>query len=316
MMHCSHKALLRLPDAPPMAAMTSSDLEAILHATERLTQSMTSEIHFNEPKTRSVTPLSDVSRLSPTAQACCTPPTCSPGLTCGTQDHCTNNEWHKAPQDRKATFCLSQIFIKFLKRDRNPVECIACGDKVPAKQTFRAPCAHHYCRECIANFAKASMKDETLYPLQCCQIRMPAKKVDRQLPKPLQTQFRAKTVEYSVPPATRVYCANQKCSAFLCSSDTRNRKAEMTCRVCGTTICLACKNRRHSGEECLEAGLQRDLKRLADDKNWQSCPGCRAIVERTDGCSHITCRCSTHFCYRCGARWRKCFCHRDSAGDH
>ncbi|KAG2353425.1 hypothetical protein BDR07DRAFT_1433340 [Suillus spraguei] len=154
------------------------------------------------------------------------------------------------------------------------------------------------------------MKDESLYPLQCCQIRMPVKKVDRQLPKPLQTGFRAKTVEYSVPPATRVYCANQKCSAFLCSSDS-TRKANMTCRVCGTTMCLSCKNRKHLGEECIEAGLTRDLKRLADEKNWQSCPGCRAIVERTDGCSHITCRCSTHFCYRCGARWRKCFCHKE-----
>jgi hypothetical protein len=288
-----------------MAVMTSSDLEAALHSTERLAQSITSETHFDVSKTRSGTPLSDVS-LSP--QVCCTPPPCSPELKCGTQDR-TNDEWHRAPQDRKAIFCLSQIFIKFMKRNQTPVECIACGDKVPPKQSFRAPCAHRYCRECIANFAKASMKDESLYPLQCCQIRMPAKKVDRQLPKSLQTRFRAKTVEYSVPPATRVYCANQKCSAFLCSSDTR--KANMTCRVCGTTMCLACKNRRHPGEGCVEAGLQRDLKNLAEDKNWQSCPGCRAIVERTDGCSHITCRCSTHFCYRCGARWRKCFCHRE-----
>ncbi|KAG1756892.1 uncharacterized protein EDB91DRAFT_1233581 [Suillus paluster] len=189
------------------------------------------------------------------------------------------------------------------------LECIACGDKLPPKQSFRAPCAHHYCRECIANFAKASTRDESLYPLQCCQIRMPAKKVAQQLPKSLQIRFCAKSVEYSVSPATRVYCANEKCSAFLCSSDTR--KVNTTCRMCGTMMCLACRNRRHAGEGCVEAGLQRDLKRLADDKNWQSCPGCRAIVERTDGCSHITCRCSTHFCYRCGARWRKCFCHRE-----
>ncbi|KAG2350013.1 hypothetical protein BDR05DRAFT_901970 [Suillus weaverae] len=288
-----------------MAVITSSNLEAASHATERLTQFMTSEDHYDASKKRSETPLSDVS-----PSPCYIPPPCSPELKChsGTQDY-TNNEWHEAPQDRKATFCLSQIFIKFLKRDQTPVECIACGDKVPPKQSFRAPCAHHYCRECIANFTKASMKDESLYPLQCCQIRISAKKVARQLPRPLQTRFRAKIVEYSVPPATRVYCANQKCSAFLCSSDTR--KANMTCRMCGITMCLACKNRRHLGEGCVEAGMQRDLKRLADDKNWQSCPGCRAIVERTDGCSHITCRCSTHFCYRCGARWRKCFCHKE-----
>jgi hypothetical protein len=189
------------------------------------------------------------------------------------------------------------------------IECIACGDTIVPRKSFRAPCAHRYCLGCLANFAKVSTRDESLYPLQCCQIRMSTERVARRLPKPLQTRFRAKSVEYSVPAATRVYCANRKCSSFICSSNTH--KTNMTCLVCGITTCLGCRNRRHPGEDCAGAGLQEELKTLADNKNWQSCPGCQAVVERTDGCSHITCRCATHFCYQCGARWQKCFCHRD-----
>jgi hypothetical protein len=34
----------------------------------------------------------------------------------------------------------------------------------------------------------------------------------------------------------------------------------------------------------------------------RDCPGCGATVEKTFGCDHITCRCSVHFCWRCGER--------------
>lgn len=34
--------------------------------------------------------------------------------------------------------------------------------------------------------------------------------------------------------------------------------------------------------------------------NTQSCPGCYTIVQRTEGCSHMTCSCGRHFCYYCG----------------
>ena len=34
--------------------------------------------------------------------------------------------------------------------------------------------------------------------------------------------------------------------------------------------------------------------------NTQACPRCFLIVQRSDGCDHITCRCGAHFCYVCG----------------
>lgn len=34
----------------------------------------------------------------------------------------------------------------------------------------------------------------------------------------------------------------------------------------------------------------------------QDCPGCGATVQKIVACDHITCRCGTHFCYRCGAK--------------
>ncbi|TXT10734.1 hypothetical protein VHUM_02239 [Vanrija humicola] len=36
--------------------------------------------------------------------------------------------------------------------------------------------------------------------------------------------------------------------------------------------------------------------------NASACPGCKSIIEKSEGCNHMTCdHCRTHFCYRCGA---------------
>jgi E3 ubiquitin-protein ligase RNF144 len=45
---------------------------------------------------------------------------------------------------------------------------------------------------------------------------------------------------------------------------------------------------------------------LADSKKWQHCPHCRNLMEKIDGCLHMTCRCGTQSCYNCGQRWDTC----------
>ena len=35
-------------------------------------------------------------------------------------------------------------------------------------------------------------------------------------------------------------------------------------------------------------------------KTAKACPGCKAAIERTEGCNHMQCRfCATHFCWQC-----------------
>jgi hypothetical protein len=41
-------------------------------------------------------------------------------------------------------------------------------------------------------------------------------------------------------------------------------------------------------------------------KNTQACPSCHIIVERTEGCNSMACKCGAVFCYQCGAA--ACIC--------
>lgn len=165
------------------------------------------------------------------------------------------------------------------------MECIICGDTVRRSQRFKAPCSHFYCRGCLVNLVEASTRDETLHPVRCCHQPLPAADFLPLLPSDLRSNFQDKSEEFATPPASRIYCPNQTCSEFLGSSS--GRRSEVTCTSCGTRVCSACKNRAHLYEDC---------------------PGCHAIVELWQGCYHMTCRCSTQFCYLCAALWKTCDC--------
>ena len=42
---------------------------------------------------------------------------------------------------------------------------------------------------------------------------------------------------------------------------------------------------------------------MGEKSGWRRCYKCRNLVELTQGCTHMTCRCKAQFCYICGAVW-------------
>jgi E3 ubiquitin-protein ligase RNF14 len=113
-----------------------------------------------------------------------------------------------------------------------------------------------------------------------------------------------------------------------------------TCDSCEFSFCILCKRAWHSIAPCssditsrfleqymaLEEGdperlalerrfgkaqLAKLVAKLQEDeenRKWLArsttkCPNCACFVEKSQGCSHMTCsRCATHFCYLCGRR--------------
>ena len=46
-----------------------------------------------------------------------------------------------------------------------------------------------------------------------------------------------------------------------------------------------------------------ELASWAKGGNAQACPSCFSLVQRTEGCPHMKCKCGAQFCYTCGAPW-------------
>lgn len=187
-------------------------------------------------------------------------------------------------------------------------KCIICGDTIDASTAFRAPCSHDFCHECVIKMVELASRDEKLLPLRCCTRLLPIDPVLEIVPCRQRAVFQEKLREASVPPPRRVYCPKASCSTYLGEAPKwANSQARITCPTCLTGVCIKCKNATHPGSNCQQNILTLQVKKLAEEKGWQTCPGCKMIVERIEGCNNMSCRCGAEFCYRCGTR--KCSKH-------
>ncbi|KDQ60369.1 hypothetical protein JAAARDRAFT_56274 [Jaapia argillacea MUCL 33604] len=189
--------------------------------------------------------------------------------------------------------------------------CIICQDPIIGTE-IAAPCGHYYDPTCVANLFEAATRDETLFPPKCCRQPFPLTDVRPHINETIFKSFVEKSKEFGTP--KRVYCANKSCNRFLgpvshgfLFTTKIYPCPEATCR---TRTCSRCKTSTKGGmlHKCVDRDDPgaHEVINLGVRQGWARCPGCRMMVERTAGCSHMTCRCKTQFCYNC--KQRKCKC--------
>ncbi|KAI1661645.1 IBR finger domain-containing protein [Daldinia decipiens] len=203
-------------------------------------------------------------------------------------------------QPESSSWATARISRKYASPE---LDCLACGEKYIYLDVMRAPCGHLYCRECLAQLFRSAMSDESLFPPRCCQQNIPLRGLVFSLPKELIREFRAKEVEFSTP--RRTYCHQPECSAFI---PPKNHVGDIAiCMDCGVQTCITCKGPSHNGDCPDDKDLQEVLE-LAQEHGWQQCYNCLSLIELSDGCYHMTCKCRSEFCYLCGTPWKNCDC--------
>ncbi|KAF9007107.1 hypothetical protein BDQ17DRAFT_260716 [Cyathus striatus] len=195
----------------------------------------------------------------------------------------------------------------FLKAACSSFWCTACTDAILDDEThLRAPCGDIYCYMCTLRMVDAATSDVSLFPLSCCQRVIPSEDIATILPPDKRPSFRDKTTEHTTNILYRVYCPIPTCTTFLGSS--KGYEGNWLCTSCKLDICGKCKQQAHPGDTCQGYVGSILLKELVQSQAWQTCPKCKAVVERTYGCDHMSCRCGTQFCYRCAKLWKTCSC--------
>lgn len=164
-------------------------------------------------------------------------------------------------------------------------ECLVCGDQVQANEAWTAPCSHHYCIDCLENFHRACLADQTLYPPKCCHLEMPWSDVKPRINHQLARTFEGKREELNTDAGRRTYCFYPPCARFIGPSDIKGDLA--TCPTCRNVTCTMCKAASHGGDCPADETLRQTLQ-LASEQGWKRCNNCRSIVELTRGCNHIT----------------------------
>ena len=204
-----------------------------------------------------------------------------------------------------------------IRRERQR-ECAVCLEENDTGEMVEIPCRHWYCREHLRGEStltliilnSSSMTTDALQaalssrrPFQCCRTTVPLDSLQGLLQEDAYNQYRDMLEETSTP--NPIYCSNRDCSAFIPAANARGPDL-IECHRCDRATCRHCRNRYHPGTECAADVDTQRARSLAAAQGWKACPNCSNMVEKSSGCLHMTCRCGTEFCYRCGQHYRSC----------
>ncbi|GMI91703.1 hypothetical protein like AT3G14250 [Hibiscus trionum] len=203
------------------------------------------------------------------------------------------------------------------KSAKKPGECDICVDRKERHQMFTiSGCSHSFCVDCISTYVKTRLEQHITIikcPGEGCGVMLELEACRPRLPKEAIHRWEDLLCEELLcATGGRIYCPFKDCSVLLLNDNQGEIIAETECPNCHRLFCAQCKVPWHPGISCEEyqklgeGERGRDdlmVRNLAKEKKWRNCPSCRFMVERTEGCPHMTCWCKYQFCYACRAEW-------------
>ncbi|XP_016450089.1 E3 ubiquitin-protein ligase RSL1-like [Nicotiana tabacum] len=192
--------------------------------------------------------------------------------------------------------------------------CEICMDTKGKDEMFKLDnCSHHsFCSGCIGLHAQSKIQ-QNIFPVTCpglrCRAIIEPETCKSIIPEDVFARWEEGLSESSLLACEKFYCPYKNCSELLIY-DHDEEIIECICPSCQRLFCASCCVPWHTGLDCdkfqkEEKDKEEDLKveELAKNSKWMKCPHCKHIVQKADGCIHITCWCKYEFCYVCGGTW-------------
>ena len=186
-------------------------------------------------------------------------------------------------------------------------KCVACLENAGTNDLVTIKCGCDYCKGCFNDYFETGLANRSSFPPKCCGQAISFDTYQLYLRNTVVNKYMDVQEEFSSKNPT--YCADPTCSAFLPGAvDFATFKA---CPRCHRQTCIRCKNFQTihewsdevdtlEGRRCPEAMVPSELQNLIEKEEWNRCPGCRHVVEKTEGCDYMECICGENFCYKCG----------------
>ncbi|KAG2483541.1 hypothetical protein HYH03_017595 [Edaphochlamys debaryana] len=196
-------------------------------------------------------------------------------------------------------------------------------------------CRHGHCASCLEGYCLSAVETGRSARVRCtkfnappagegCAAALPWEAVRTALASSakLLEVFEDEVAKAAAmtPGGQEVFCPHRGCGApFERPPDSELPQDQPTnCPACNRGFCPRCRSRWHTGFTCTQyqalpparrAALEGDLdfQEIVKEEGLKPCPGCGQVVQKTEGCNHMTCKpgCGVQFCYFCGKRWKQ-----------
>ena len=210
------------------------------------------------------------------------------------------NKLHSDPNDPTAHF----LMVNRGDANHESIACPACESVVQDNELVYLTCGHVWCSDCLNNNLRAALSARTMFPPRCCNATpngIDMTVIEGYLEDDVLIRYLNVGEEYASSDPT--FCSDVKCGVFI-NVPTDNTSQWASCAKCHKSTCTQCKGAylNHPTPDVHPELISKEDKELAEREGYKQCPNskCRKLLERIDGCDHMTCDCGTHFCYRCG----------------
>lgn len=183
--------------------------------------------------------------------------------------------------------------------------CHACFESFEKETLVALPCDHYWCRDCLSR-ACSNVRNDIDKEIRCdAECVVPLDLAVEVVPEAESKRLKSKLEEFERPPKERYYCANRECGEFI-PPVFRKFGPLAECKKCGYSTCKLCRDLEHEGECAGPTKEDEQTLALIEKEHYQKCSECCRVVERTQGCPHMTCYCGHEFCYHCGCDILEC----------
>ncbi|CDW71692.1 ibr domain containing protein [Stylonychia lemnae] len=183
--------------------------------------------------------------------------------------------------------------------------CEICFEEDSIFNLVRLNCGHSYCEDCLKIMAiyLIDMTGE-IHKLKCPNSQCPAVLARNVIEDLLDSQQYQKYLglvqnHELVLNKDKRFCPTPDCSNIL-EKSSFIISSKVLCNKCNNNICFDCQSIWHQGKSCRQFQKEQNLS-WALENEVQKCPKCKVMIEKNDGCDHMTCyNCQHYFCWCCG----------------
>jgi hypothetical protein len=175
--------------------------------------------------------------------------------------------------------------------------CKICFTNLTPEQFIYINCGCLYCVECLNAHFRSGLANRASYPPRCCGPQA----IDIAVVQGFlddDNVIRYHSVHEEFDAVLPLYCARKDCGTTFIGDaapiNLQGHEKMVFCPECALETCARCRE-LHDAHidnegvlECPDSLTLANVKEMAEEENWRRCPGCRHLVEKIDGCDHMT----------------------------
>ena len=182
-------------------------------------------------------------------------------------------------------------------------ECLICSNILTQEEVNNnfIGCFHGFCDGCFCDYFKEKINSniiEIKCPEKNCNNMIPNYFIEEKLIKdiPLLSKYKNLIVKRQLQLDPNVkFCPYPNCDSYAIKKDTNS----VSCIHNGHKFCFNCLNYWHDKGKCT-IDIYNFYKKWKTSKKIKRCPRCKYLIEKNEGCNHITCfNCKYEWCWIC-----------------